>query len=972
MKKNLLFASAVAVLFSSCSTDNTQDVIGNEAMGTISATAAYQQDATRTYLDVETGDVFWSKGDAIGVFGAATPQAQFGLVSGEDTASGKFAGNSNYLKVGEPVYAYYPYTKGTSLQETSKVELEILAEQTYKASATFDAAMAPAYAYIEKLENKDEIALNFKGAASYLSIPVKGYGNLESLSLSIGGQQLNGVAVVDIAGVDDPKTKDVDETPCIKFDNAQPSEDATVNTVYCGGIELHPYNPVQVMFVVPVGVNVNEEVTVTAVVDDVEIEHTRAASKTDNYTKRNDIGTLVYNPKATTLGDAAWSFGLENTYAIDDIAAYGLLAEERAALDFITYAYFAQAGTQELVNDWTTLVSLYGEDAYKMKALILAEEIDLNAFDAESAYNTLGVYATRESNATVKKIVAVYQNALVWYKGNDNAIESLCWGENGIAVVGANTEPTVINGLKVLGNGITAGAGLKNLKFTNSTVRDMNNTAGFIAPTTMTAEVEKVVIGEGNFVDASEFDTTAANKYVGGIYGQYFYGQNIGVTVEELPTVLTTTGGTFSLREDVESPVVPMIYNTGKVFGQVYVGGNSSALKISLDDYKVTSLDDMPAIFHVTANTGNVLDITASEAIGATIENVVSVNGDTPTTATASIVLNGVSYWNGNAYADNEDKYFTAEELAYAMNSNAKNDVVMTHNIDMQNAEFVHNGAGNTTVNIINEKIAYNIANINVNAKFANGYVALFGQKPTLEKVNVSNLVINVASSSNVLGSNIAGLGLTGKATDVTVDNVTINLPASSSIKNNLKNIGGVFATATPADLKNVEVKALVINYADAKTPLDINGGVVAGKLILNPDDTETLDGVKLTGDKGDYIVKNIGGQWGTANAVANFKSTATYAGKYAFGVVSVDNAEFSNSGKLKAYLAVKNYQSWSTRLAAGIVFADAMIDAADAKAGFDTSKEYKYAFYINGGATIGNNACTVFGFEKAAPATEK
>lgn len=961
MKKILLFASAVAILFSSCSTDNTQDVIGNEAMGTISATAAYQQDATRTYLDVETGNVFWSKGDAIGVFGADTPQAQFGLVSGEDTASGKFAGNSNYLKVGEPVYAYYPYTKGTSLQETSKVELEILAEQTYKASATFDAAMAPAYAYIEKLENKDEIALNFKGAASYLSIPVKGYGNLESLSLSIGGQQLNGVAVVDIAGVDDPKTKDVDETPCIKFDNAQPSEDATVNTVYCGGIELHPYNPVQVMFVVPVGVNVNEEVTVTAVVDGVEIEHTRDAdtSKTANDTKRNDIGTLVYNPKATTLGDAAWSFGLENTYAIDDIAAYGLLAEERAALDFITYAYFAQAGTQELANDWTTLVSLYDEDAYKMKALILAEEIDLEAFDAESAYNTLGVYATRESNATVKKIVAVYQNALVWYKGNENAIESLCWGMNGIAVVGANTEPTVINGLKVLGNGITAGAGLKNLKFTNSTVSGMNNTAGFIAPSTQTAKVEKVVIGEGNFVDASEFDTTAANKYVGGIYGQYFYGQNIGVTVEELPKVLTTTGGTFSLREDAESPVVPMIYNTGKVFGQVYVGGNSSALKISLDDYKVTSLDDMPAIFHVTANTGNVLDITASEAIGATIENVVSVNGDTPTTATASIVLNGVSYWNGNAYADNEDKYFTAEELAYAMKQNAGYDIVLTHDVDMQNVELLV-GTGANRVGAIDGD-DHKVMNVNAKAGAQGSNVSLFGYKSDIENLTLSGIKL---SATNVYNSAaISGLAIKGTATNVVVNDIAIE---TGKLTSSVKNVGGVFATATPTDLVNVEVKACSIK-SDAE--LDINGGVVAGKLILNPDDTETLDGVKLTGDKGDYTLKNIGGQWGTANAVKNFKSTETYAGKYPFGVVSVNNAEFSNSGKLKAYLAVKNYQSWSTRLAAGIVFADAMIDAADAdaKAGFDTSKEYKYAFYINGGATIGNNACTVFGFEKAA-----
>lgn len=960
MKKILLFASAVAVLFSSCSTDNTQDVIGNEAMGTISATAAYQQDATRTYLDVETGNVFWSKGDAIGVFGANTPQAQFGLVSGEDTASGKFAGNSNYLKVGEPVYAYYPYTKGTSLQETSKVELEILADQTYKASATFDAAMAPAYAYIEKLENKDEIALNFKGAASYLSIPVKGYGNLESLSLSIGGQQLNGVAVVDIAGVDDPKTKDVDETPCIKFDNAQPSVEETVNTVYCGGIELHPYNPVQVMFVVPVGVNVNEKVTVTAVVDGVKIEHTRPASTTTNNTKRNDIGILVYDAKATTLGDAAWSFGLENTYAIDDIAAYGLLAEERAALDFITYAYLAQPNTQQdkMKSDWTTVLNLM-PDAWKSKALILAEEIDLEAFDAESAYNTLGVYATRESNATVKKIVAVYQNALVWYKGNENAIESLYWGENGIAVIGADPKnPAVINGLTVLGNGITAGAGLKNLKFNNTTVfaTDGAEAVGFVAANDTDANVD-VILGDGNKL----FATAAANgAYVGGIFGKYTAAKTAKVTVVALPTI-EAGASTFSLKPEAVATA-----KVGQLYGFVS-NVDAGNIKISLVDNKVTSLD-VPAVH--TVNGRDVIDFTSNIAApeGAMYAGVIAEM----TSIKPSIVVDGTSYWNGIGRSTANDGYSTAEELYKLLTQGQKaNNFVMTNDIDMQNIELKLSALdANRGLSVVNKEM-YELSNVNAVAD-ANGYLALFGSNATIENLTVNNVAI--ASASKNLMFNVAGLAINGTAKNVVVNNLAINISATATVAGNtaVKNIGGVFATATPADLNNVEVKALVISYAGDK--LDINGGVVAGKLILNPDDTETLDGVKLTGDKGDYTLKNIGGQWGTANAVKNFKSTETYAGKYPFGVVSVNNAEFSNSGKLKAYLAVKNFQSWSTRLAAGIVFADEMIDAADAdaKAGFDTSKEYKYAFYINGGATIGNNACTVFGFEKAAPATEK
>lgn len=959
MKKFLLFASAVAVLFSSCSTDNTTDVIGAEAkMGTITANAAYQQDGTRTHLEGE--EVFWCKGDAIGVFAAGTPQVQFGLIKGEDTASGTFAGNTNYLTEGKAVYAYYPYTRGTHIDGT-EVELEIMAEQTFRGEGTFDAAQAPAYAAIAKLEDKSAITFDFKGAASYLNFPVTGYGVLESLTLSLGDQVLAGVGTIDVAGVDNPETENVDETPYLVIEQGE----STV-TVNCGGIVLNPNTPVNILFVVPTGVSF-QDIELTAKLQGFEKEVTlpRNIESAKAVTKRNVISTINADAKGN-----AWLFQPEGYFVIDDaVSAYGLEGNDLAALNFITYAYLAQYDTPAAdSDDWKTVFGKLGEDAWMLKALITAEEIDFEAFDAKDAFQTLGAYDTESKKYPE---VTVYKNALTWYIENENAIESLYWGQNGIAVVGADPKnPAVINGLTVLGNGITTSAALENLKFTNSFVIAEGNThAGFVAATSKVASVENVVLGAGNVLNALEVETEATDSsngnLVGGIYGVYYASTKVGVTVEALPEIVAPQGTTFSLRPSEDETDLPLIYNIGQMFGEVYA---ETDVVFDLDAYKVVSLDEKAAIYRVTSAANKVIEFKA-ENVDATIDNVVSVNGNPISEAGyTSIVLNGVSYWNGTMVApDAGGKYFTAEELAYTMTNGGS--VVLTHDVDMQNEEIVTNYNPTTKVASVSSSVKtpakgqtpaeynhFTIKNVNVKAK---NTVALFGQSSKLANITVSNVVLNATKATQKVG----GLAAAGSAENVVVDGLTINL-GEFGLKEDA-NVGGVFATATPADLNNVEVTSYTVKYT-GEEKISANGGVVVGMLTINPDDTETLNTIKLTGESADYTSKGIGSQWGTANAKSNFAADATYAGKYPFGVVYVANAEFSKSGKLKAYLDASKVKSHNARLSAGIVFADEMIDAAAAKAGFDTSKEYKYAFYINGGATIGNNACTVFGFNKA------
>lgn len=966
MKKVLLMAAAVATLFASCSKDATEDVVTINGDAAFVASMTFDQDATTRHHINEKGVYEWEAGDMVGVTTAATNAVYVPFITkaGGEKAIFEAVGNDlDYIGDG-PYYMAYPYgmTLTVSVDKETKATtisgLTVPATQRYRAGS-FSTMTAPAYAIVDKfaLEGQE---VDFNAAAAMLRFYVKGVGSIESLKLHVDGVELSGDFNV-VIEAEDAENEDAE----VEATAETVADDSDVLLSFGKTpLQLTPYNAVPVVFVVKSGISLaGKTLQLTAdfgkqQTETVDINIPETATNMNNI-PANALKNFV-NAK---------SFGYEGKFVIDNKdAKLGLEGNDVAALDFLAYAYFAQAEQPwdavvneagyngPSMNDWETVKAL-GYNA-STTALILAEEIDLEAFDAEAAYNTLGVYATRESSDEVKKLVAVYQNVLVWYKGNENAIESLCWGENGVAVVGGNTEPTVINDLTVLGNGITAGAGLKNLKFNNTTVfaTDGAEAVGFVAANDTDANVD-VILGDGNKL----FATAAANgAYVGGIFGKYTAAKTAKVTVVALPTI-EAGASTFSLKPEAVATA-----KVGQLYGFVS-NVDAGNIKISLVDNKVTSLD-VPAVH--TVNGRDVIDFTSNIAApeGAMYAGVIAEM----TSIKPSIVVDGTSYWNGIGRSTANDGYSTAEELYKLLTQGQKaNNFVMTNDIDMQNIELKLSALdANRGLSVVNKEM-YELSNVNAVAD-ANGYLALFGSNATIENLTVNNVAI--ASASKNLMFNVAGLAINGTAKNVVVNNLAINISATATVAGNtaVKNIGGVFATATPADLNNVEVKALVIRYAGDK--LDINGGVVAGKLILNPDDTETLDGVKLTGDKGDYIVKNIGGQWGTANAVANFKSTATYAGKYAFGVVSVDNAEFSNSGKLKAYLAVKNYQSWSTRLAAGIVFADAMIDAADAdaKAGFDTSKEYKYAFYINGGATIGNNACTVFGFEKAAPATEK
>ncbi|MBQ7787721.1 MAG: hypothetical protein IJ378_06110 [Alistipes sp.] len=987
MKKILLFASAVAVLFSSCSTDSTSDVIGNEAkMGAVSATAAYQQDGTRTEYDGQ--NVLWSKGDAIGIFNADGVQVQFGLTEGAGTATGKFEGNTNYLTVKEPAVAYYPYDKNTTFAY-GVLSLEIAGKQTFLKADSWDAAMAPAIGYTV-VEDKDDIKFKFEGVASYVTIPVKGMGTLKSLSLNIGNQQLYGTGTVDFNNTPF-LSEEEGASYAMVMDENQDNHTITVN---CGGnVKLDPFNAQKILFVIPAGVNLHQaEITVTA-------ELVGAEKPISHYTTKN----IAYETKRVTVANAkanltyeggAWSFGMEDAYLVyaDDNATPafgdGLTAEER----FLAYAYLTKPGAAEY-EQGANLSEVFADYIYAAKALKLESSENIASLEAQIYEEALDFAAYTEAWAQTQydatsvvlgnnaddAAAMFWKKVYAWYKGNKGAIESLAYN----AVNGTIADDYVtISNLTVKGNGISAGASLSGLKFENIAVVSDAKTAGLIAEsnkmsytvyngTETNTTFTNIMIGEGNSVSSSNKDAL-----VGGILGRYY-------TAYAATTVINS-----DYAVEIDGATV------GQLFGDMRAQNDTV---FNLTNYFVDTESATPIFAKITSNTALHNVSVNGQVAPATVKNcnvAAAVNG-------VSLCVNGTYYWNGGVATEvNLANGYSAEELAYAISQGAKGtEVVLTNDIDMQCSinftavapiaddevagivapaeQYVNLDAytNNTTFDVTSDASDGEGNNFEIKNLIAvsNKYLAaLFGKEANISNVTLSNVTLYVAKSSSSSGEikTLAGIAETGTAKDVTINGLAINVASDANIT--ATSIGGVFATATPEAIENVTVSALAINGPVENLP--IRAGIIAGTLNVAPTTVPVvLKGIKLTGAKADYAVNNFGELYKHQSGIEFFKVAKNYAGAYPFGTIYVSNASFPKNAKGKAYVGVDEaFETYGNagagqgnRLAAGVVFANGLTRAAEATVAVSADgTEYDYAFELTGGVRVGNtNNTNFFGF---------
>ena len=938
MKKILVLASAVMLMFSSCKKEEFQPLPTEVADGAITASIAVEaENATRTYLEDNSLVPFWSKGDALGVFGAdLNANSQFGLTAGAETAAGTFTGNTYYLVEGEPVFAYYPYTRGTKLTvvknsttgaiTSAKVKLAISDYQTYlpKAKGTFDAAQAPAVGYIAELESTDEFNLSLTGVGSYLRIPVKGIGTLKNIEISAKGQQLSGEADVEI----------IANKPALNLSGTEGNI-----TLACEGVVLNPYTETNLMVVVPAGTNINGEISIKATLsDNTEYTVTREAISTNNKVAANTIYTL-----SSVAGRGEyWVFGQNGKIVIKnakEFLAYAYMVQDQD-VNGLTYnadtKTFSGTATQPSVADYNFMLTQGMTPAVNETAWICAENntIDMDALYAgyasakdwaKAQYDALAAQKNALNaglNAAQLAEIDFWMNVYNWYYTNNGHIESLKFNKvmgSGYGVDGiANNEKTTIKGLKVLGNGISAGASLENLVFENTTVKYTTDTyAGLVASSNQlyytdgvginhAMSVKNVVIGEGNTV--SPKSSTDKVTYVGGIYG-LFIPQTSILTSNYIPRA-----SAISVSGAADAKV-------GKLYGLVNI--NPYTFNVASYEYDESNL---PLIGQAAANI-YALNATNVDKINSNVVGNVIVN---PDGTSASVFVNGVSYWNGGYnMPDANTNEITAEELAYIIKNDTGAEIKLTNSIDMQ-GQYTKK-VGNDYVPVFTVQVNgkesksattvdgnnLSISNVNIEGNVVGLECSLFGTVAHLSNLTVNNLNIKAIAKSN----SVAGLARTGSATNVAVNNVSITVTGDEvhySLWKPNYGVAAVFAYADANKLSNVKAANVTIN---SEAP--VAAGIVVGVLEL-PGVEATINEVVVDGTN-TVTVEGVGSMVlsathdRTATKYANYdvKNAKLYAYKAPFGIAYLTDANWSTSGQSIFHLFTRDC-NYGDKFAAG------------------------------------------------------
>ena len=434
MKKNLLFASALALVLGSCSKDATETgASAGSANGKVTAEYVVGN-VTRTHLD-DSYAYRWDAGDMIGIFGSddTDVNAPFKNTSA-DATRGVFDGDLD-MTSGESYIGYYPYAQNAAFVD-NKINLTIASVQNYShklGGDTFAPMAAPALAYGTANEDKT-LNLQFMPVAAYLRIPIVGYGTIKTLKLEVDGcDYLAGTGAVDLLDPEewDIQTQGSDKNPALTLDSGE-----SYITLNCGGagVELDMDVEKSFWFVIPAGVDfAGKKMTLTINGDDNEtLTKTFAADS---------------KPSAS---NTIKSFKTPLEYAPSGVA---IINNED---DFIKYAYEA---TETVNTQSDDARKFYNEDGSLKKALIIKPlAFDLTKYDDYLSKTEEGSYDRKVADWVVK--------------GGRYAIPTIGSGENGkaYAIEGANKDITV-SGLSVAGNGIFGGSNASTVK--NITLVDL-------------------------------------------------------------------------------------------------------------------------------------------------------------------------------------------------------------------------------------------------------------------------------------------------------------------------------------------------------------------------------------------------------------------------------------------------------------------------------------------------------------------
>ena len=953
MKKLLFYASAVAVLFSSCSKDATED-IAVQAGHEVFTASINIEDENQTRLHLEGAEYIWDVNDAIGVSSATVADANIPVTASKAGSVPSFVVSENdynrWLDAVEkdednPLYVYFPYQDGKVFDEDGNIELTVPKTQRYEVGSFFRNEV-PAVGFAEAWNGAGQ-DIELKVPVALLRVNVFGWGELEAIKLTIQNSEgeyytLSGSANVNVAPV---KGKEYAPALTLKAgDNEAPANDVDnyVEVVFGKKIaEEIAYNTtLPVHFILPAGINLSKA-TLTFIPKfkgAADYDEDEAFVKT--MARESSAGKMDLRPNLrVTIGDNI-SFGLKDKFLVMDDENY--TAEEK----FLAYAYFAQTQTnntkaelEKMTEHFGTVADILGvsaEEAMKMQALLIDTELDFAAYDkawAEAEFKVL------DDILVFDPIDDFWKDVYTWYIANGGAIEPLAYN----AVIGV--ENTTIKNLNVAGNGLTVAAGLENLTLQNVTVKAKGgNFAGLIAGhSNYAANVKDVVISTGNKVVAENV------PQVGGVFGRLANADAIYAAAEPIAI------------EAKECGVVGRLY--GKTLADV---------ELTLADF---DWDPSVAAYPVIGEAEAMVNVTADVVVDASMLNAGVVGKvNLQSGWSGSVLVADTYYWNGgfgsydgSAY-DKDGKVtnpLTAEEFASVIRMAINSDLVFTHNFDMQGDHSVLAGDDVDAMAITYPfaMIPYNtnadakytvdgknktISNITLVSGDVNAHAALFGKEADIKDITVTGLTINTEAAKT---GYVAGLAYTGKAKNVTVNNVAINVGGENWLSNDAEHtIGAVFATVNAKDIENVTANNVAI-VSGAKA----SAGLVAGKLVLSGETSE-LNKIVVTGSNS-VAVKDVKSMTvKTAAKLESYKAGTNYAFNAPFGIVNPENAQFSAGGQVNHTLTVKDC-SYGDKLAAGYWIGNKVLDKAKSVAPSKTaypSTGYGYVFASN--ANAGNS----------------
>ena len=974
MKKILFYASAVAVLFSSCSKDAIEEVATIEAGNKVFTASINVEDDATTRLALNGTAYAWEVNDAMGVATAAHPDANIPVINTVAGAKPSFSvstedwerwlDNVKETDDDNHMYLYFPYMQNTSFDVNedgvASINLEIPTVQRY-AEGSFYRNTVPAVGFTKEYTGADQ-EMSLKAPVALLQVAFAGFGDANSISLKIKTNdgtyaKLSGTSSVQVTPEWDTTAKDYKEfAPEFTISSDSNNAKDYVTVEFGNKAAQFAYNnQLKVHFVIPAGINLSEaelEFMLNYDGSDWKADQTHKMGKANSYNTNN-----TYKTKANTrtnLGNAETGWSVVK-FRLDDKI---LISTEE---EFLAYAYLTRPNVANLdftdkanVADYAYAAEYLGaslNEVAAIEALIIADELDFADFGKAWADAKLAAIEEEDLESASGNF---WHNLLIWYKNNNYSIESLSY--NGVH----GSSNTTIKNLNVVGSGLTAGASLSNLTLQNVTVnagifgtkdgkvlyddKAGNYVALIAAENSLTSKayggsdetmlIKNVTIGTGNVVNGGQNTT-----FIGGIYA----------------VVNENTDNLIATASPIEINVAGTEQGTAKDYapyvGRLYAAAQKS-LTLTLENKYTWS--ETQAAYPVIGFAKNA-NITADKAQSTTAKNagVVGLVGDA-----SYVLVEGVSYWNGYKVENNDVAPFTAEELAWALQHNAARNITLTNAIDMQCNDVTKfavtvnhaatkiavtssvKAAAWTAENPVYEQVE--IKNMKANVYQNSSIASIFGNDVTIQDVKLSNVTLQAPSTVK----KVSGLAITGTAKNVTVDGLTINI-AKDADKLQLVNIGGVFSeVANENAIDNVEVKNVTIASVDQ---LDANAGLIAGVLNIMPNSTVNL---KISKVSGVNTFTNLGKTMGEkAKLEYYFKSNAYTFAQFnvPYGIVSVNNADFATNGVVNAVLNDNASSENFGRLAAGVVFSFESGEPKDMTTdSTNTEVEWKYNFTSN------------------------